>query len=190
MAEPLVAADILQFRMVGGVQVSPDGRRVAFTVISQDPDANLQKSAIWLAPADGSQRARPLTSGQGRDLSPRFSPDGTRLAFTSNREQDWRHDLYVVDLRGGEPLLAVKTPRGVGDFAWSLDGERFAILARPDWPASPDRQPPKNEDAARARYLERVRHLKTFRYRLDGVGPLDDEQPQVWVSAADGSGLR
>jgi len=41
MAEPLVAADILQFRMVGGVQVSPDGRRVAFTVISQDPDANL-----------------------------------------------------------------------------------------------------------------------------------------------------
>jgi dipeptidyl aminopeptidase/acylaminoacyl peptidase len=190
MAEPLVTADILQFRMVGGVQVSPDGRQVAFTVISQDPDANQQKSAIWLAPADGSQPARPLTSGQGRDLSPRFSPDGTRLAFTSNREQDWRQDLYVVDLRGGEPSLAVKTPRGVADFAWSPDGERFAILARPDWPANPDRKPPKDEEAARARYQERVRHLKNFRYRLDGAGPLDDEQPQVWVSAAGGSGLR
>ncbi|MEP7104889.1 MAG: S9 family peptidase [Chloroflexota bacterium] len=189
MAEPLVTADILEFRMVGGVEVSPDGRQVAFTVITQDPDANLSQSAIWLVPADGSRPARQLTSGKGRDLHPRFSPDGTRLAFTSNRDQEWRPDLYVVDLGGGEPRLVVKTPRGLADFAWSSDGERFAILARPDWPENADRKPPKNEDVARSRYLERVRHLKTFRYRLDGAGPLDDEQPQVWVSGADGSGL-
>ena len=137
MTEPLVTADILEFRMVGGVEVSPDGRQVAFTVITQDPDENQVRSAIWVVPADASRPARQLTAGKGRDLHPSFSPDGTRLAFTSNRDKDWRQDLYVVDLGGGEPRLVVKTPRGVADFAWSPDGERFAILARPDWPANP-----------------------------------------------------
>ncbi|HEX6350609.1 MAG TPA: S9 family peptidase [Candidatus Dormibacteraeota bacterium] len=186
----MAVADILEFRMVGGVETSPDGRWVAFTVITQDPDENQQRSAIWLAPADGSAPARRLTAGKRRDLRPRFSSDGGRLAFTSNREKEWRQDLYVLDLRGGEPRQVLKTPRGVADFDWSPDGSRFALLARPDWPANPDRKPPKDEDQARARYLERVRHLKRFRYRLDGSGQLDDEQPQVWVAAADGTGLR
>jgi len=190
MPDPLVAGDILQFRMVGGVEASPDGRQVAFTVFTQDADENQQRSNIWLAPADGSTPARRLTAGTRRDLRPRFSPDAARLAFTSNREQEWRQDLHVVDLAGGEPRQVLKTPRGIADFAWSPDGTRFAILARPDWPENPDRKPPKDEDQARQRYLERVRHLKSFRYRLDGAGPLDDEQPQVWVCGADGAGLR
>ena len=176
--------------MVGGVGTSPDGRQVAFTLITQDAEENQQRSAIWLAPADGSAPARQLTAGKRRDLHPLFSPDGGRLAFTSNREKEWRQDLYVADLRGGEPRQVLKTPRGVADFDWSPDGTQFAILARPDWPANPDRKAPKNEDQARARYQERVRHLQHFRYRLDGAGPLDDEQPQVWVAGADGSGLR
>jgi len=176
--------------MVGGVETSPDGRQVAFTVITQDPEENQQRSAIWLVPADASTPARQLTAGKRRDLRPRFSPDGGRLAFISNREKEWRQDLYVVDLRGGEPRQVLKTPRGIADFAWSPDGTRLAILARPDWPADPDRGPPKDEDQARQRYQERVRHLTRFRYRLDGSGPLDDEQAQVWVANADGSGLR
>jgi dipeptidyl aminopeptidase/acylaminoacyl peptidase len=190
MPDPLVSADILEFRMVGGVETSPDGRQVAFTLVTQDPDENQQKCAIWLAPADGSAPARQLTAGKRRDLHPRFSPDGTRLAFTSNREKEWRQDLHVVDLSGGEPHQVLKTPRGIADFDWSPDGKSFAILARPDWPENADRKPAKDEDQARQRYQERVRHLKTFRYRLDGAGPLDDEQPQVWVCGADGTGLR
>ena len=116
MPDPLVTADILEFRMVGAVETSPDGRQVAFTVVTQDPDENQQRSAIWLAPADGAAPARQLTAGKRRDLHPRFSPDGTRLAFTSNRDKEWRQDLHVVDLGGGEPHQVLKTPRGIADF--------------------------------------------------------------------------
>ena len=111
MPDPLVTADILEFRMVGGVETSSDGRQVAFTVVTQDPDENQQKSAIWLAPADGSSPARQLTAGKRRDLRPRFSPDGTRLAFTSNRDKEWRQDLHVVDLGARDRRLRLVTRR-------------------------------------------------------------------------------
>jgi dipeptidyl aminopeptidase/acylaminoacyl peptidase len=175
-------------RMLVDLQLSPDGRMVAFTVVNQDADANQQKSAIWIAATDGSTPPRRLTGGKRRDQRPRFSPDGRRLAFLSNRDKEWRPDLYALDLVGGEPACVARLPRGVLDFDWAADGRRFALLGRPDWPEDPDRKPPKNDEVARVRYLERARHLeRRFRYRLDGTGQLDDEEPQVWV--VDSAGL-
>lgn len=180
-------------RMLADPQLSADGTLVAATVVTQDPDADQTRSAIWVVPADGSEPARPLTRGPRRDQRPRFSPDGRRLAFLSNREKEWRTDLYVLDLAGGEPARVARLPRGVLDFDWSHDGSRFALLARPDWPDDPDRPPAKDDDEKRKRYQERVRHLdRRFRYRLDGIGQLDDEEPQVWVvdSTGENQGLR
>ena len=190
MPDPIAPEDLNRVRMLADPAITRDGRLVAFTVITQDPDADQQRSAIWAVPADGSAPARRLTRGPRRDQRPRLSPDGRRLAFLSNREKEWRQDLFVLDLEGGEPRRVVSLPRGVLDFDWSPDGTRFALLGRPDWPEDPDRKPPKDAEEARERYRRRVRHLdRRFRYRMDGLGQLDDEEPQVWVAGADGDGL-
>lgn len=193
MGDSLTPKDILELHMVAEPQASPDGTLVAFTVVTQDAEANQARSSIWVVPTNGSGPPRRLTRGPARDQRPRFSPDGKRLAFLSNREREWRHDLYLLDLAGGESMRVARLPRGILDFDWSPDGRRLALLGRPDWPSDPDMAPPKDDEEARKRYQERVRHLvRRFRYRMDGLGQLDDEEPQVWVvnSSVENEGLR
>jgi dipeptidyl aminopeptidase/acylaminoacyl peptidase len=172
--------------MPGDVQVSPDGSQCAFVLVRMDRDQNVQKASIWIVPSDGSAPARRLTSGPRRDAMPRWSPDGRWLAFLSNREAEWRADLYVIDRRGAEPRMVAHLPRGIDAYAWAPDSNRFALVGRPDYPVDPDRDPPKDAEDAHRRYGERVRHVSRFRYRLDGSGLLDDEPRRLWICARDG----
>src|SRR5438270_11951429 len=102
-----------------------------------------------MAATDGSSEPRAMTRGEGRDMRPKFSPDGTRLAFLSNREREWRNDLYVLNVGGGEATRVARLPRGVLDFDWSPDGTLVPLLARPDWPADPDLPPAKDDEETR-----------------------------------------
>ena len=76
---------------------SPDGARIAFTVV----DTTTDSSHIWAMEADGSG-ARPLTSGQVWDRTPTWSPDGSRIAFARQTEQETRYDIYIVPAEGGD----------------------------------------------------------------------------------------
>ncbi|HLQ62139.1 MAG TPA: S9 family peptidase [Candidatus Acidoferrales bacterium] len=189
MSEPLKPEDIHDFRLLSDPQVSPDGTRVAFVLTHMDRDQDQQRSNVWVVPADGSAPARQLTSGPRRDLRPRWSPDGRWLAFLSNREREWRQDLHLVDLRGGEPRRVAQLARGIEDFAWAPGSDCFALLGRPDYPADPERNPPADDEEARKRYQERVRHVGRFRFRLDGAGLLDDEPRRIWVCDREGRDL-
>lgn len=186
MNQPLSALDILDLVLPGDVQVSPDGSMCAFVLVRMDRAENVQKASVWIVPTDGSAAARRLTSGPRRDSMPRWSPDGRWLAFLSNRDADWRADLYVIDLRGSEPRLVAQLPRGIEAYAWAPDSSWFALLGRPDYPVDPDRDLPKDAEDARNRYQERVRHVSRFRYRLDGSGLLDDEPRRLWICSRHG----
>src|SRR4051812_39620709 len=75
--------------------VAADGARVAFVVSTVDLEENRYRSRIWLAQTDGSSSPRPLTGGEHRDRRPRWSPDGSRLAFVSHRDEPGS-ELYVL----------------------------------------------------------------------------------------------
>ena len=98
--------DVYALASVGDPRLSPDGRHVAYVVNRIDREANGYRAAIWVVPLDGSQEPRQLTSGERSDSSPRWSPDGRRLAFVSTRdgEDEKAHgELYVLPVEGGEP---------------------------------------------------------------------------------------
>ena len=130
----MLPEDVYELRWASEPRLSPDGRTAAVVENWVDRDANSYRSAIWLVPSDGSAAPARLTAGVKIDTDPRWSPDGTRLAFVSNREGE-RKQLYVIPLGGGEPSRLTDLAEDVVDVAWSPDGKQLAFLSRGRDPA-------------------------------------------------------
>jgi dipeptidyl aminopeptidase/acylaminoacyl peptidase len=158
-------------------RLSPDGSTVAYSVWSIDRESNEYRSSIWLASTDGSSPPRRFTTGPKRDGSPRWSPDGSRLAFVSNRETE-KMQLFVIPLEGGEATRLTDLKEDVDDSAWSPDGTRIAFTAR-----VPDDSYQEEDDRKR-----KPRRFRRLSYKLDNVGWIGDRRSHVFVVPADGSG--
>lgn len=172
--------DIGRLRQVAETRVSPDGSQVAFTVTSVDADENKYSSRIWLAPADGSERARPFTSGP-EDSVPRWSPDGRWLAFAVNGKEGGKICTLPVD-HGGERVVVATWRSPVSELEWSPDSSKLAFVARdPD----PETYGPPGED--RKDKDMPPRRVTRFLSRLDAQGWIFDRPSRVFVAASDGS---
>ena len=84
--------DITRIRFISDPQLSPDGRRVAFVVTTLSEDQDEYLSNIWMVDTTGGEPRR-FTTGPKRDTAPRWSPDGSRLAFVSEREAKQKAQL-------------------------------------------------------------------------------------------------
>jgi dipeptidyl aminopeptidase/acylaminoacyl peptidase len=170
--------DVYELTGVGEVRVDPTGRTAAYTVSWIDPEDHEYRSAIWLAQVDGSEPPRQFTSGEGRDGSLAWSPDGTRLAFAGKRGDDETLQLHVLPVAGGEPVRLTKLKEDVGEPAWSPDGSQLAFVARA-------RSADYDEEDQHKR---RPRRITRLHYKHDNVGWTVDRPQQVFLVAADGSG--
>jgi dipeptidyl aminopeptidase/acylaminoacyl peptidase len=118
--------DVLSLESVGGVTISPDGSRVAYTVRTTDWDENGYDTEIWIA---GAGEPFQLTrTADGSSTSPEWSPDGRWLAFTADRGND--RQVYLIDARGGEAFALTSVDDGISGFDWSPDGARMALAIR------------------------------------------------------------
>lgn len=170
--------DIGRVVNVGAPALSPDGSLVAFVVARVDMDANNYRSAIWLAATDGSSPPEPFTLGRELDGTPVWSPDGRRLAFTSQRgDGTEKATLHVAPVqRGGEVLTIAQRAEGISGIDWSPDGRRLVFTSRVRderlKDEDPRKQPPRRVDRLRA--------------TLNGEGFIIDRPMQLFVTSADG----
>lgn len=117
----------LKLKAVGTPRVSPDGKKMVYTVnqAMMAPDKSEYVTQIWLANLSTKQHTQ-LTFGDKSSTNPKWSPDGNWIAFTSNRK-DNRNNLYLLSMNGGEaePLTDLKS--SVVNFDWSPDGRSIAF---------------------------------------------------------------
>ena len=125
---PFTPEDLYQLGWLEDPRVSPDGRLVAYVHVTVDRARNRYRRAIWLAPADGGP-PRKLTAGLVGDTAPRWSPDGRRIAFVSDRIEDLPQ-IFVIATDGGEARRITRLRQGATAPAWSPDGRRIAFLGR------------------------------------------------------------
>ena len=164
MPTPFTTEDLYLHHKVTQLAGAPDGSAVACTVRSIDREKDDYVSCIWLAPLAGEPVQ--LTRGPGHDNSPRWSPDGTQIAFLSDRAGSAK--VHLLPRAGGEAAPCGQLPGAVSDLRWLPDGRALVVSAAvsvdPDWRgARPDGRSPRKR---------KVQPQVAWKlpYKSDGVG--------------------
>lgn len=139
---------MMKVRRIGSVQVSPDGRRAAFTVreaiMTEDKSEYL--THIHVAHFDG-QNTRQLTQGDKSCDDPQWSPDNRSLAFISAR--GGRKNIWIIGGDGGEAVQVTDVKSDVTSLRWSPDGMWLAFTAIDPPTADEERRLKMKDDVRR-----------------------------------------
>lgn len=173
--------DLTRIQYVSDAQIAPDGGRVVFVrkVVSKKPGQ--YETALWAVDVDveGGRGGEPYPFTAGpRDRHPRWSPDGTSLAFIRAAEKHMPQ-VYAIGLSGGEAIALTRFPEGsIESFRWSPDGRAIAIKFRP---ADPEFTDEARRERERRGASDPPRVLNDAWYRLDGDGYFNAQRYELHV---------
>jgi dipeptidyl aminopeptidase/acylaminoacyl peptidase len=165
--------DLLAWKIANDPQMAPEGSRVVCTVTTVDGASHSYRTHLWIVPIDHGA-PWPLTAASARDTGPRWSPDGTRIAFISDRGDS--KQVWIIPVGGGEPRALTSGAFSPSDLAWSPDGQWIACVGKP----GADRSSEESD----------VRVISRLRYKQDGEGLWDGRWKQVFVVRAEGGEIR
>ena len=192
-AFPAVAAkpafspmDVFALEWASDPRISPDGTQVAYVRQSFDIKSDTRRRMIWLVDRDGGNH-RPLVGGSASQASPRWSPDGKRLAFVSADGDGAQIHMYWF--AQGVTARVTNLLDSPARLAWSPDGRHLAFVMRVPEKREPLKVtlPDKPEDA---KWAEPLKAIDRMVYRADGEGFLPDAFAQLFVVSADGGTAR
>ena len=167
----LTVDDFAAIRDVGDPQLSPDGTQVLYTVRQADLKDDKNHTHIWRASWDGKESTQ-ITYSTASESSPRWSPDGTRIAFLSSRGVDNEADqLWIMSSAGGEAEKVTDFKGSVDELDWSPDSKRLVLTVE-------DPDPTEAEDKKKTKppvVIDR------FQFKQDKIGYLTAKRQHLYL---------
>jgi dipeptidyl aminopeptidase/acylaminoacyl peptidase len=173
----IAADDLYSFEQVSDVRIAPDGKNVMYSVQRVERRTEKKYANLWVAPTEGGT-PRQFTFGNQRDGMPRWSPDGSQIAFLSNRgDAEKPPQVYLIPFYGGEARKLTDIEGEIGELSWSPDGKRLLSTVRKIDAEVLERQ--KDEQKKKLGVV--ARHYNRVFYKLDGYGYLPKERTHIWT---------
>jgi dipeptidyl aminopeptidase/acylaminoacyl peptidase len=186
---PITFKDMISMHRVSDPEISPDGKWVAYTVVTPDLEANRNSSDVWVVAAAGGAPTQ-LTRG-GHDSSPVWSPDSKTLAFLSSRSGE--SQVYLLSMEGGDARQLTHVSTGADIVKWSPDGKMILFISTvypdcKDDACNSSRDAEREKDKVKAHVAEHLlyRHWThwndgkrshLFVMKIDGGDPARDLTP-------------
>ncbi len=169
----ITAEDLLKFKWIRSLALSPDESRIAFTLEWIDENKKKYWSNLWVILAAGG-KPRQFTFGKVKDRQPVWSPDGKFIAFVSTRDE--KTGIYIIPADGGEARELLTKEGSFDSLSWSPDGKKLLCAFRQNDPL------PTNVDGKPDRKAAPLfRHVTRLFYRLDGEGFLPKDGYHIWT---------
>ncbi len=176
--EPL---DVFELEYVQDPQISSDGGQVVWLRAWHDIMTDKRYRNLWLS-RYGSSEAVPLTSGKHDDRLPRWSPDGKRLAWVSDR--DGSAQIWLRHMDTGAEARLTNVQHAPSDLSWSPDGRRLAFTMFVPEPEKPFVSLPPRPKGAQ--WADPPRYIDDIPYRSDGRGYLPKGHRHIFLLPATG----
>jgi Tol biopolymer transport system component len=161
------AKDLFALQQATDVQISPDGQHVVYVRETEDITTDSMTSSLWMVDvATGQQREWVV----GAASSPRWSPDGARIAFLA-RDEGNAQQIFVQDVCGESKRQITHEPESPGNIVWSPDGSTIAftrfVPGEEPAPLAAQLQKPKG-----ATWAPPLKLITAAQYAADGAGYL------------------
>ena len=177
--------DVFELEWATDPRVSPDGKTIVYVRKSNDIMRDRERSNIWQVSASGNDH-RPLYSGLESVRSPRWSPNGERLAFISN--DTGSQQIYVRWIDNGETAVISQLLKSPSSLTWSPDGKWLAFTMNVNAPSEPIAKPRTKPEGAN--WAKKPITVTTTRYQYDGQGIVEPAYRHVFVIPTDGGSAR
>ena len=172
---------IWDLRSTSDPQIAKDGKNVIYVLGWSDKMTDQRQSNLWMVSGDGKDN-RPLTTGAFKDAEPRLSPDGTRLAYLSNRSG--KTQIHVRWMNNGQEAQITDLQQAPGGIEWSPDGQWIGYTARV--PSKPDWSVRLPEKPAGAKWPDPPIVITKLRWTADGQGILTPGYTHVFAVPSTG----
>ncbi len=137
--------DVIGYQTISQFSLSPDGKMAVWVQRKADEKQNKFISHLWLL--DLQEKAPiQLTRGKHSEYSPKWSPDGKRIAFLSDR--DGKTQVYILNIHGGEAEKITSMPKGVADFQWRNEEEIIVLAREKSYRVEKERKKKKDDSIA------------------------------------------
>ena len=183
--EPFAYRDLFDLQYASDPRISPDGQWVVYRRMGFDIMKDRSSGNLWMVSGDGTQHQK-LTSREGNESSPRWSPDGKRIAFTASSGEG--NEIYIYWTSTGKTARITQLPQSPSSLSWSHDGKSLAFSMHvPEKPPISADIPPKPkgaEWAAEPRMTDRLKH------EADGTGYMEPGFKHIFVVPSSGGAVR